>query len=78
MKTLYSAILSLNPYAAYDKTQTTILRKTLLCDNIKRLKIIGVIGSLVNLLLLVLYYSSDGLVGLTTIESALRIAWILA
>lgn len=78
MKTLYSAILSLNPYAAYDKTQTTILRKTLMCDNIKRLKIIGVIGSLVNLLLLVLYYSSDGLVGLTTIESALRIAWILA
>lgn len=78
MKSLYSIIQSLNPYAAYDKTQTAILRKTLMCDNIKRLKIIGVIGSLVNLLLLSLYYFSDGLVGLTTIESALRIVWILA
>lgn len=78
MKSLYSIIQSLNPYSAYDKMQATILRKTLLCDNIKRLKIIGIIGSLVNLLLLVLYYLEDGLGGLTTIEAGLRIAWILA
>lgn len=78
MKSLYSVIQSLNPYSAYDKAQTAILRKTLMCDNIKRLKIIGVIGSAVNLLLLVLYYLKDGFGGLTTIEATLRIAWILA
>lgn len=78
MKSLYSIIQSLNPYAAYGKAQTASLRNTLMYDNIKRLKIIGVIGSAINLLLLVLYYYKDGFGGLTTIESLLRIAWILA
>jgi diguanylate cyclase (GGDEF)-like protein len=78
MKSLYSIIQSLNPYAAYDKAQTTFLRKTLMCDNIKRLKIIGIIGSVINLLLLVLYYSDDGFGGLITVEAGLRITWILA
>lgn len=78
MKSLHSVIQSLNPYSAYDKAQTAILRKTLMCDNIKRLKIIGVIGSAVNLLLLVLYFLKDGFEGLTTIEATLRITWILA
>lgn len=78
MKTFHSIIQSLNPYAAYDKAQTIFLRKTLMFDNIKRLKIIGVIGSAVNLLLLVLYYLEAGFGGLTTIEAGLRITWILA
>ncbi len=78
MKSLYSVIQSLNPYAAYDKAQSAFLRKTLMCDNIKRLKIIGVIGSAVNLLLLMLYYLKDSFGGLITIEAILRIAWILA
>jgi diguanylate cyclase (GGDEF)-like protein len=78
MKSLHSIIQSLNPYSAYDKAQTALLRKTLMCDNIKRLKIIGVIGLAVNLLLLVLYYLKDGVEGLTAIEATLRIAWNLA
>jgi diguanylate cyclase (GGDEF)-like protein len=78
MKAFHSIIQSLNPYTIYDKKQKAILQKTLLCDNIKRLKIIGVIGSLVNLLLLILYFFKDGLLGLTTIEADLRIVWILA
>ena len=78
MKTLHSVIQTLNPYAAYEKTQSTLLRKTLMSDNVKRLKIIGVIGSLVNLLLLVIYYLKDGDYGLTSIEAILRFSWILA
>ncbi|WP_303867096.1 GGDEF domain-containing protein [Acetobacterium wieringae] len=78
MKTLHSVIRTLKPYAAYEKTQSTLLRKTLMCDNVKRLKIIGIIGSSVNLLLLVLYYLDSGFSGLTTIEATLRISWILA
>lgn len=78
MKTLHSVIQTLNPYAAYEKTQSTRLRKTLMCDNVKRLKIIGIIGSSINLLLLVLYYLDRGFSGLTTIEATLRISWILA
>ncbi len=78
MKTMHSVIQTLNPYAAYEKTQSTLLRKTLMCDNVKRLKIIGVIGSLVNLLLLVIFYLKDGYYGLTSIEAILRFSWILA
>lgn len=78
MKTLQTVYTLLNPYRAYAPDDAACFKKTLLIDNIRRLKIIGVIGSLVNLLLLVLYFIADGPAGLTTLEGLLRMAWILA
>lgn len=64
MKTLRSVIQSLNPYSIYDQTQIPLFRKTILCDNIKRLKIIGLVGTVINLMLLVLSYRENGISGL--------------
>ncbi|WP_050741572.1 GGDEF domain-containing protein [Acetobacterium bakii] len=78
MKTLQIVYTFLDPYLVYASDDAAYYKKTLLIDNIWRLKIIGAIGSLINLLLLILYFMADGLAGLTTIEGLLRIAWILA
>lgn len=75
MKTLRALIYSLNPYATYSKEDASIFKKTLLCENIRRLKIIGIIGITINFLLLALYFLQDGISGLTTYETYIRIIW---
>ncbi len=77
MKTLRSVIQSLNPYSGYDQASAILFRKTIMCDNIKRLKIIGLVGTAINLMLLVLSYQDNGISGLTSGESLLRSAWTL-
>lgn len=77
--TVSTKILSiLYPYTRYASIEQASLKDAIWRENIRRLKIIGTIGSLINVMILTIYVQADGISQLLSLESITRELWILA
>lgn len=68
----------LNPLKTFEKDYQLDIRNQILFENIRRLKVIGVLGSFINVVIIGINYRLMGTEGLITMDSILRLFWIAA
>lgn len=69
---------SLFPLKRFTEPHRTDIKNQMLIENIKRLKIIGVFGSLINVVIISISVKSGGLAAILEMDALLRLAWIAA